>query len=198
MLRVAGLGLPSASQDQYVYGAQAVDVDGDALVYRLLEAPEGATIDPVTGRVAWLPRQAGQYRFVLQVDDGNGGLAEQAFTLEVKQAERRLVVAGTDCNDQIKIVEDSGGIVHVTVNGVSRSYSGITAIRVDALGGNDQVKLAGLTMSALVEGGAGNDKLDGSDVAAARLELYGGAGNDDLLDLDEYLGDILAFSGRGE
>jgi VCBS repeat-containing protein len=178
-LRVTGLAAPQPAA--FAYDADAFDIDGDALTYRLLEAPEGATIDPATGRVEWLPRSPGQYRFVLQADDGQGGLAEQAFTLDVKQAERRLVVVGTDCNDQIRITQDAGGIVHVTVNGASRSYSGITAIRVDALGGNDQVKLAGLTMPALIEGGAGNDKLDGSGVLAARLELYGGEGNDHLI-----------------
>jgi hypothetical protein len=51
---------------------------------------------------------------------------------------------------------------------------------VDALGGNDQVTLKGLTASTLVEGGAGNDKIDGSAVIVARLELRGDAGNDDL------------------
>jgi hypothetical protein len=89
-------------------------------------------------------------------------------------------VQGTECNDQIEVSEIDGGIVRVTVNGVTRYYSGLTGIRVQALGGNDQVQLDGLTASTLVEGGAGNDKIDGSDVRTARLELRGDAGNDDL------------------
>jgi hypothetical protein len=100
--------------------------------------------------------------------------------VNVARRERLLDVHGTDCNDQIEVVEDDGGIVRVTVNGMTRFYSGITGIRVDAMGGNDQVRLVGLTASTLVEGGAGNDKLDGSCVIVAKLELRGDAGNDDL------------------
>jgi Ca2+-binding RTX toxin-like protein len=46
------------------------------------------------------------------------------------------------------------------------------------MGGNDQVRLVGLTASTLVEGGAGNDTIDGSSVLVAKLELRGDAGND--------------------
>jgi Ca2+-binding RTX toxin-like protein len=164
----------------YVYDADAADIDGDTLTYGLLEAPNGAAIDSASGLVTWTPDEAGVYRFVIGVDDGNGGFAAQAFDLDVTRTQRPLVVRGTDCNDQIEVSEDSGGIVRVTVNGTTRFYSGITAIRVEALGGNDQVRLEGLTASTLVEGGAGNDKLDGSSVVVARLELRGDAGNDDL------------------
>lgn len=94
--------------------------------------------------------------------------------------ERLLEVRGTDCNDQIEVSEGEGGILRVSVNGATRFYSGITAIHVDARAGNDQVRLNGLTVATLVEGGTGNDKIDGSAVSAARLELRGDAGNDDL------------------
>jgi hypothetical protein len=164
----------------YVYYADAADIDGDTLKYTLVEAPNGATIDAATGLVNWAPQASGQYHFVIRVEDGQGGTADQTYNLEVVRRERLLEVRGTDCNDQIEVSEDEGGIVHVTVNGATRNYSGITAIHVDARGGNDQVRLKGLTVSTLVEGGAGNDKIDGSSVIVAHLELRGDAGNDDL------------------
>ncbi len=179
VVRATGFAMPLQTSS-YVYDADAIDIDGDTLTYRLVEAPNGATIDAATGLVNWTPQAAGQYRFVIRVEDGQGGAADQAYNLEVTRGERLLEVRGTDCNDQIEVTEDEGGIVHVTVNGATRSYSGITAIHVDARGGNDQVRLKGLTMATLVEGGTGNDKIDGSEVTAARLELRGDAGNDDL------------------
>jgi Ca2+-binding RTX toxin-like protein len=179
VLRATGFALP-AQTTSYRYDADAIDVDGDTLTYTLLQAPSGAAIDAATGVVTWTPSAAGLYGFVIRVEDRKGGTAEQAYTLNVTRQERLLDVRGTDCNDQIEVSEDEDGIVRVTINGATRFYSGLTGIRVDALGGNDQVRLKGLTASTLVEGGAGNDKIDGSSVIVARLELRGDAGNDDL------------------
>jgi hypothetical protein len=178
VLGASGFVQPSA--DVYAYDADAVDIDGDTLTYSLVSGPSGASIDPATGLVKWTPPGAGEYRFVIRADDGHGGTAQQDFTVGVTRRERLLDVHGTDCNDQIEVSEDEGGIVRVTVNGATRFYSGLTGIRVLALGGNDQVRLSGLTASTLVEGGAGNDKIDGSAVVVAHLELRGDSGNDDL------------------
>jgi Ca2+-binding RTX toxin-like protein len=179
VLRATGFVAPAQSAT-YTYDADALDIDGDTLTYTLAQAPNGATINAASGLVSWTPQAAGDYRFTIRADDGHGGIAEQAYSVNVARRERLLDIHGTDCNDQIEVAEDDGGIVRVTVNGVTRFYSGITAIHVDAMGGNDQVRLVGLTASTLVEGGAGNDKLDGSGVIVAKLELRGDAGNDDI------------------
>lgn len=39
----------------YRYDVDAIDPDGDPLVYSLIESPEGMTIDPVTGFIEWEP-----------------------------------------------------------------------------------------------------------------------------------------------
>ncbi|HEX7812606.1 MAG TPA: tandem-95 repeat protein, partial [Burkholderiales bacterium] len=179
VMKTSGMRLPQPPSATYTYAANATDADGDVLTYSLVQAPQNATIDSKTGLVSWKPTQAGDYRFVLRADDGKGGVAEQSFDLEVATPGRVLNLHGTDCNDQIEISERDG-LVRVKINNEVRAYSGITAIHVDAHGGNDQIWLKDLTIATLVEGGAGNDTIDGSGVSAAQLELRGEAGNDDL------------------
>lgn len=82
VLRVTGFEL--GGEAHYVYDAQAVDIDGGTLTYSLLDAPQGATIDAATGRIT-LSTGAGKYDFVVAVDDGQGGEAQQAFTLTVTE-----------------------------------------------------------------------------------------------------------------
>ena len=66
------------------------------------------------------------------------------------------------------------------MNDVARTYSHVSSLRVDALGGDDEVWLRSLTMGATVDGGDGNDCIDASAVAQVGVVLYGGAGNDRL------------------
>ena len=66
------------------------------------------------------------------------------------------------------------------VNDIARTYSHVSSLRVDALGGDDQVVLRSLTMGATVDGGDGNDCIDASAVTQVGVVLYGGAGNDRL------------------
>ena len=47
IMRATSMALPQAAR--YVYQAHAVDVDGDTLTYSLVDAPAGATLDPMTG-----------------------------------------------------------------------------------------------------------------------------------------------------
>jgi Ca2+-binding RTX toxin-like protein len=70
--------------------------------------------------------------------------------------------------------------VSINVNDMVRAYSGVTGIQIDALGGDDDVRVAGLTVNALIEGGAGDDTIDAGGVAVARVELRGGSGKDRL------------------
>ncbi|MEG5129330.1 putative Ig domain-containing protein [Microcoleus sp. ARI1-B5] len=68
----------------YVFTAAAVDPDGDAIVYSLLEKPNGMQIDPATGRIAWNPTAVdviGNHSVTVQASDGNGGIAQLTYTL---------------------------------------------------------------------------------------------------------------------
>ena len=69
-------------QGSFSYAAQAADVDGDVLTYGLVTGPAGASIDAHTGQLGFAAA-IGAYDFVIAVDDGQGGHAEQAFHLNV-------------------------------------------------------------------------------------------------------------------
>jgi VCBS repeat-containing protein len=178
VMKATSLRLPE--QTPYTYAAHATDIDGDPVTYRLIHAPQGATLDAKSGLLSFQPAQPGFYRFVLRAEDGKGGSTDQTFDLEVVRPEHVLLVRGTDRNDKIEVSE-TDGLVRVKVNKEVRSYAGVTAIHVDALAGNDDVRLVGLTVDTLVYGGAGNDKIDGGCVSVGRLDLRGDAGNDYLI-----------------
>lgn len=75
--------IPVSMSQRYRYGARAVDPDGDTLTYTLLESPDGASIDPATGDIAWVPTAPGAYAFSIRVEDGQGAAATQHFAVEV-------------------------------------------------------------------------------------------------------------------
>ena len=75
--------IPVAINQNYLYLAQAVDPDGDPLTYSLLTAPDGATIDPATGRIDWTPPSTGIYNFEVAVSDDRNGQTSQTFAVEV-------------------------------------------------------------------------------------------------------------------
>ncbi len=68
----------------YAYNVTAVDLEHDVLTYRLTEAPAAAKIDD-SGRIQWRPTLAdvGNHQIRIAVDDGHGGIANQAFTISV-------------------------------------------------------------------------------------------------------------------
>lgn len=71
--------------ESYTYKVQAIDDDGDDLVYGLETAPIGMTIGERTGRIDWrVPHdQVGVQHVTIVVKDGRGGIALQEFDLRV-------------------------------------------------------------------------------------------------------------------
>jgi RHS repeat-associated protein len=68
----------------YTYQVTAIDADNDHLTYNLNSGPAGATLDPQTGLLTWVPPPvAGVYHFTVSVTDGRGGQDQQAFDLTV-------------------------------------------------------------------------------------------------------------------
>ncbi|MEZ6120964.1 MAG: putative Ig domain-containing protein [Pirellulaceae bacterium] len=71
----------------YLYLPLAQDPDGDLLIWSLIQAPTGMTIDMNSGRIDWTPAasQLGTSHVLLKVDDGRGGTATQFYSIEVSQ-----------------------------------------------------------------------------------------------------------------
>ncbi|MEL4897465.1 putative Ig domain-containing protein [Crocosphaera sp. Alani8] len=69
----------------YLYQPVTVDEDGNPLTLTLDQAPDGMIVDE-QGRIIWMPTidQVGEHQVQLTVDDGQGGLATQTFTVVVQ------------------------------------------------------------------------------------------------------------------
>ncbi|MBD2459072.1 putative Ig domain-containing protein [Nostoc sp. FACHB-87] len=78
--------IPVSINQNYLYLAQAVDPDGDALTYSLLNAPTGATINATTGRIDWTPPTTGLYQFEVGVADNRGAQTVQSYQVQVVAA----------------------------------------------------------------------------------------------------------------
>jgi hypothetical protein len=67
------------------YQVTANDPDGDALTFKLENAPENMTINASSGLIQWVfnSMPEGVFPVKIAVDDGYGGLAEQSFELQM-------------------------------------------------------------------------------------------------------------------
>ena len=84
-------GAPPANAtvgEALVHRLTAVDDDGDALTYELVDGPEGMVLDNASGTLGWTPApgQEGDRRVAVRVADGMGGVADLEFTVHVKGA----------------------------------------------------------------------------------------------------------------
>ncbi len=79
----------------FTYEVEAVDPDGDALTYSLLQAPAGMAIDAFLGRITWTPAagQGDARPVVVQVRDEFGAADVQAFELGRPQGQQKFTGA---------------------------------------------------------------------------------------------------------
>ncbi len=75
----------SFNGSQYTYQTTASDPDGDSLKYSLGSAPAGMTIDSGSGLVQWtVPKEfTGKATAAINVDDGNGGVANYVVNITI-------------------------------------------------------------------------------------------------------------------
>jgi len=80
---------------EYTFTVAASDGNADALRYSLVGAPEGMSIDPLTGLITWTPTgdQLGDYEVVVQVVDANGGIDTITFIITAGESDP----AGDNC-----------------------------------------------------------------------------------------------------
>jgi Ca2+-binding RTX toxin-like protein len=112
--------------------------------------------------------------FDLFIDGGPG-----QNTIQAPAGLASGLVTGTAGNDTIT-VNQSNGTVTVSVNGVTSTLEGLSGLQVNSLGGDDNITLKGLKFGSQVDAGEGNDRADATQVTAAAVTLFGGAGNDSL------------------
>jgi hypothetical protein len=85
--RFAALPPIEAAQGAFRVELVAEDPDGDrTLRYRLLEGPEGMTVDPVSGRVSWRPGPDAVGSHTVEVAVGDSFGAESAMRFELNVA----------------------------------------------------------------------------------------------------------------
>ncbi len=86
---LAGHSLGGVELHPYVYDSEAIDPEGTTVAYQLAVSangaavPNGASIDPSTGNLSWLPSAAGRYEFTIEARDLAGATARQNFFVQV-------------------------------------------------------------------------------------------------------------------
>jgi len=104
---------------------------------------------------------------------------EQRRFLSASVANGILTVTGTDHADRINVVQRGAAIIVHQGNSITRfaKKDHISSIAINALGGNDQIKVTS-KLGASVDGGDGKDLIIGG---AGNDILMGGNGNDRIL-----------------
>jgi uncharacterized repeat protein (TIGR01451 family) len=118
--------LNALMRQEHSYQAQAVDPDGDALTYQLLDAPSGVTMTP-EGLLNWTPMVSGRFKITLQVADPSDALALQSFELQVRDPNRPPVITSTPV-----LVADAGlpysyQVIATDPDGDALTYSVLTS-----------------------------------------------------------------------
>jgi len=96
-------------QTAYTHTITAVDADNDTLTYSLIYGPTSMTVDPSTGEIDWQPTETGFYRVNIAVEDGNGHIANQAFTIEIIDSNQAPVIGNplsTTIPDNVALSHD--------------------------------------------------------------------------------------------
>lgn len=93
--------LEAVADDAYRYDVDGHDPDGDALLYSLVEPPQGMRIEAHNGIISWIPRgeQQGVHEIEVRVSDSGGLLGTQSFKLVVEAPAEQLsarIIANPD------------------------------------------------------------------------------------------------------
>jgi len=79
--------LEGEEKEEYSYDLEAEDNDQQQIIFKLVEAPQGMTIDQATGVITWEPTgsQSGDYQVKVKAIDGREGSDTQSYTLAIKE-----------------------------------------------------------------------------------------------------------------
>lgn len=93
------------ADDTFSYRIVSNSINSDSLTYILTHAPVGMTISE-EGVLTWDPENAGDYRVVVGVDDGNDGYSTKTFRITVSSGElAELDISPNDKPTQVTLGE---------------------------------------------------------------------------------------------
>ena len=128
----------------------------------------------------------GIFTIIVTLTDDDGGSVTSTTTAVITGVGvvgNTLFVIGTDLDDHVTI-NQAGSVYRVHANFLATGnfrdipIAGISRIVVQACGGNDHVTISGgISLPALIDGGTGDDKLNGGNGTNI---IIGGDGNDDI------------------
>ena len=126
--------------DLFEYLVVAEDPDMQMLTYSLTAGPAAATLDPISGVLAWTPTAGdiGAAAFEIEVFDEDGLIARQAFTLDVRDVNVAPVFASTP------ILEASAGALYLYTALATDTEDSVTYTLVDGPAGMVVNSLTGL------------------------------------------------------
>ncbi len=106
--------LSAAASAEYEYAATASDPDGNRVTYVLTDAPEGATVDPNSGAVSWMPTRGAAPRttFELRAYDARGAFERQVWTVDVTGANRPPIIAPVE-----DLLATEGDLIEIPISG---------------------------------------------------------------------------------
>ena len=131
--------------------------------------------------------ESGIYDITVSIDDGNGGSDvgfANSFVAGVSVSDRTLLVVGTGGEDEIDIKQKKDGRIKIKAEFDDDSFD--ESLYLDEsqfdrivvyLGGDDDEAEVDTKKPAFIDGGAGDDELEGGD---GRDFLIGGLGSDDI------------------
>lgn len=120
--------------DPWIYTVQAADSDlpKQNLIFSLVSAPDGATINSNTGLISWTPSETqgnnSVYKFVVRVSDGIAQ-AESPLNIQVKEVNSapRLNIIGTRTIDEEKLLNFSVQATDADLPANNLTYSMLNA-----------------------------------------------------------------------
>ena len=118
------------------------------------------------------------------VDDDGCVCEDSQSSGEVYVSDGILYIFGTNSADVIQVSDDHPNLkLQNEFDGQSQSdiyipKSSINSIVVVVCGGDDQVQMGSITFETLIEGGSGDDQLQGGD--GGNDTIYGGSGDDQI------------------
>jgi RHS repeat-associated protein len=140
--------LKASTSQNYVYDVNAIDPDKDILTYSLVNAPQGMSIDNLTGEIIWDTegKTVGNYNISVKVTDNRGGVDTQEFILELIESGQGII-QGTKFNDENKNGKRDNGFAQNSNSNVTASNS------------NNGILFTNNTTELLVRGGLANNGL---------------------------------------